>query len=565
MGPDGPWNFIENSIDFPDQNLYFYPSLTTSSVIVPNAACQNQSSECPLPLPPLYQQTGAQSLFKADDSSEFDASTWDNISLPLNLVGTGYYILQRITVDGNIADGNGFVIASNFTVRFPGGAYYTQDIGFLSLNSSGDGHLTWLEPSGNYTTANKTLQGFYSYGYIPSISYGLHLGSAVYNTTGSLYLGGYDRSRCISPPLNCTGSETLELLNVYLNVSSGGSAYTNLTSTQLPFDILPKQGNNPIIRFESGAPYMYLSQATCDALAAHLPVTYERSLNLYIWNNITSTETDQILTSPHYISFSFTTSSGSSTSIAVPFALLNLTLTSPIVSQTMRYFPCSPFSPPDGRTYILGRAFLQGAFLAQNWQSDTLWLAQAPGPATPSEDIRMIQSGDLQISSVENPPTWEETWSSVLTALPLDEGGVGTTSVSVSATSGLSVGATSGPSADATSGSATSGLSGGAKAGISVGAAVGGIALVLVVALFWQRWGVARRGGESGQAVAQSGYIMMEIERHELPHTTRHELGSNGPVEKPAELSGNAIPDIAVHTMAHQGPPVELEGEQRTY
>src|SRR5580658_7296197 len=66
MGPDGPWNFIESSVDYPAQNLYFYPSLTTSSVIVPNAACQNQSSECPLPLPPLYQQTDAQRMYTAD-------------------------------------------------------------------------------------------------------------------------------------------------------------------------------------------------------------------------------------------------------------------------------------------------------------------------------------------------------------------------------------------------------------------------------------------------------------------------------------------------------------------
>lgn len=133
IGPDGPWNFIYNPIDFPDQNLYFLASLTETTVIVPNAACQNQSAACPLPLPPLYQQSGAQETLAVNDSSEFDASTWDNISIPLSLVGSGHYIMDRITVDGNMIDGSGFVVADNFTIKFPSGSYYTQDVGLVCL------------------------------------------------------------------------------------------------------------------------------------------------------------------------------------------------------------------------------------------------------------------------------------------------------------------------------------------------------------------------------------------------------------------------------------------------
>ena len=68
-----------------------------------------------------------------NDSSEFEASTWDNISTPLNLVGSGHYIMDRITVDGNMVDGSGFVVADNFTVKFPSGSYYTQDVGLVCL------------------------------------------------------------------------------------------------------------------------------------------------------------------------------------------------------------------------------------------------------------------------------------------------------------------------------------------------------------------------------------------------------------------------------------------------
>jgi hypothetical protein len=133
VGPDGPWNFIYNPVDFPDQYLYFLASLTETTVIIPNTACQNQSAACPLPLPSLYQQSGAQLTVAVNDSSEFEASTWDNISIPLNLVGSGHYFMNRITVDHHNIDGSGFVVANNFTVKFPSGSYYTQDVGLVCL------------------------------------------------------------------------------------------------------------------------------------------------------------------------------------------------------------------------------------------------------------------------------------------------------------------------------------------------------------------------------------------------------------------------------------------------
>jgi hypothetical protein len=36
-------------------------------------------------------------------------------------------------VDGNMVDGSGFVVADNFTVNFPGGSYYTQDVGLVCM------------------------------------------------------------------------------------------------------------------------------------------------------------------------------------------------------------------------------------------------------------------------------------------------------------------------------------------------------------------------------------------------------------------------------------------------
>jgi hypothetical protein len=95
---------------------------------------------------------------------------------------------------------------------------------------------------------------------------------------------------------------------------------------------------------------------------------------LYLWDTGDSAY-QRIISSPHFLSFDLTNGS-SSTTINVPFALLNLTVESPLIGTPTQYFPCSPWTPGDVG-YTLGRSFLQAAFLAQNWNSSTIFLAQA--------------------------------------------------------------------------------------------------------------------------------------------------------------------------------------------
>ncbi|KAK5008718.1 hypothetical protein LTR28_003592, partial [Elasticomyces elasticus] len=90
------------------------------------------------------------------------------------------------------------------------------------------------------------------------------------------------------------------------------------------------------------------------------------------------------------------------------------------------------------------------AFLAQNWQTNKLFLAQAPGPAFLPQNIKSISATDSSLSPATNPPDWASTWSGTLKALS------GSTSLSADSSS-----------------SSSSGLSGGAIAGIVVGVVVG--------------------------------------------------------------------------------------------
>lgn len=247
----------------------------------------------------------------------------------------------------------------------------------MSLNGAHE-TLEWAAIDGSATGGNLTLFQAYRLGASPSLSYGLHIGSVEPNVTGSLVLSGYDRSRCLTAPV-VSSYDTVQLHGLALNVSNGGHAYFNATSAYIP-NLLRANGtaiDSASVHPRPGAPHLYLPQDTCDAIASHLPVTYDPDFNLYFWNANEQAYMD-IISSPHYLTFIFASEDGKESTINVPFALFNLTLTSPIVSNLTQYFPCGSLIP--GMTsYTLGSSFPQAAIIAQNWHENKLFLAQAPG------------------------------------------------------------------------------------------------------------------------------------------------------------------------------------------
>jgi hypothetical protein len=179
----------------------------------------------------------------------------------------------------------------------------------------------------------------------------------------------------------------IDLLDVGIGVAEGGSPFNFASQSGIL-----SAGNASIevslpVLVEAPDPYIYLPQSTCDAITRYLPVTYQDKYGLYLWNTADSNY-NLIVSSPAFLSFAFRLNSSISQNLTinVPFALLNLTLTSPSVDVPTQYFPIRPVQGPSG-SYELGRTFLQAAFLGVNWQTGNgVWfLAQAPGPNTPSD------------------------------------------------------------------------------------------------------------------------------------------------------------------------------------
>lgn len=300
---------------------------------------------------------------------------------------------------------------------------------------------------------------------------------------GSFVFGGFDQSRCLTTPIT-SATQDFQLLDIGLGVSSGGSAFLNMDGNTFVQGLL---GNNskPIdslkVMPNPGVPYLYLPQSTCSAIVRHLPVYPDKDVGLYIWNTSDTAYSD-IIESPHYMSFTFSDSSSSSNaSIYVPFALLNLTLDRPVVSTPIQYFPCSPYEPSDGSIYHLGRAFLQSTYMAQNWQQGLLFLSQAPGPdlaTTSNASPKPIASSDTTIKAMVNPPLWNETWTTRLTALPANTTRDNSTAPSLAPTS-------------------SSGLSGGAVAGVVIGV-IAGVLIIAALAFFFLR---RKRRGTRGAGI----------------------------------------------------------------
>lgn len=411
--------------------------------------------------------------------------------------------------------------------------------------------MSWTSTNGSTVTWNRTLPIAYHNGDIPSISYGLHVGSATKSIPGSLVLGGYDRSRCLTDPIQSSGQD-FTLVGIDLGVASGASPFN--TSAESLLRINGSSVDQLTTYPNPGVPYLYLPSDTCEAIAARLPVTFDANLGLYLWD-ISSPSFYKILVSPSYLSFSFASRAGQNSTIYVPLALLNLTLDNPLVSTPTLYFPCSPYTPSDGSTFHLGRAFLQAATLAQNWQTGSLLLSQAPGPDLAAQDIKTIASTDATITPMINAPSWDTTWGSVLQAIP----GNSTASATASPT--------------ALSSSHSNGLSGGAIAGIIIGVIAVILILTYLAVMFLRHRKRAALSRTTNSAywdaeiapAAVAAYHKEEPPKHEkegnilaeAPMNDRSEIGSSGAKQSlgesnPVEMDGRT-----------NKAPGELEGDTR--
>lgn len=502
-GPDGPWNAItikvggsQNSSNLASEQVSvdllvgsYYASYIPSS-----SACRPYGSQC---------GTGEEWAPDTSVPSPSPPNIWDAPSA-INITGTVYpaavtigsaekqqtvYNVDLATID-------------TFSVESPNQKTAAPELGFFALNSGNDQDAQALNYNKDGVDPWIVAGALYNQAIIPSYSYGLHIGSAALNYGGSLILGGYDKGRAIGPYTSYAGYSAT-LLDISINVETGSRPFSFGNASGLLMNTLG-QPDSLIVKADPMPPGLHLPAQTCSALAEKLPIYFDQTTQYDLWN-MSDPSYETIINSPAYLGSHFTPAPDdeANVTIKVPIKVLNLTLTSPVVSSVVQYFPCMPFDIPRGDQWRLGRAFLQSAFLGYNTQTNTMWLAQAPGPGASSQGLgfepQNMSSSATTLDISNDQTLFAQSWANHWTPLN-DSKPSNTTSTSPSTASSSSY-------------KHHTSLSGGAIAGIVVGVIAGAV-LIIAILIYLLR----RRRKQPFQPVSQgsseASYNMQHKEEH---------------------------------------------------
>ncbi|CAG7932538.1 unnamed protein product [Penicillium olsonii] len=532
-GPDGPWHAVSVELGSSNQAVDLYPGDRWASTILIDTLCSDTSTTCYAERGGLFNINASDTANTLQTPNDTSQLTWlsDQTAAGVNNWGGVGHVKEGVLAD-SITFKNGLSVPSvsmasiykanqTFTAN---GKEYPVTLGTLSLGGTKPTHVV----QGN--TFNLVSAWAHwnrsSSQRIPSYSWGMHIGSVEPDIPGSLVLGGYDQSRVLNEvstqqvdPDSNLGALKIYFKDIGMGVATGDSPFDFEAKSSLFKTGTSNTTRGATAEINPVLPYLYLPRETCDAMAANLPITYNEDLNLYFWN--TSDDSyQQITSSPAYMSFIFgkSTSNSQNLTVKVPFQLLKLTLQEPLVEKNTTYFPCYPSD-----TLVLGRAFLQAAFISVNWGNGTgngEWsLAQAPGPVIGTGSQRDIGVNDESVTASEN--SWEASWDGYWEPL--------SSKTSIDQTESLSE----------SSSEPSSGLSTGAKAGIGIGCAAGALGLIGMIAWLCIR---RRKGSDNAQS-SMGQYDSIQP----ISHDGTRSVG-------PSELNNETLNELHSDKSVHEVP-----------
>ena len=263
---------------------------------------------------------------------------------------------------------------------------------------------------------------------------------------------------------------------------------------------------------DSTLPYLQLPENICDQFADKFQLTYDSKRAIYTINSTAHSHNTQQNATVNFKIGSSNTNSNDYATITLPYSAFDLQANYPIFDNATNYFPIK--KSPNG-VLVLGRAFLQEAYIIVDYEHHNFTVAQAI-PASSTADVRPILSSSYVNPANTNPAT------------PIRGG--------------------------------SKGLSGGAIAGIVVGilAVVGFLA---VGAFFlWKRRREQKRKTEL-PAEKTSGDIDTVTAGDQVKHRRVSELDSEGAASPKASMGGyydnkDATPFPPINEM--ESPPAEL-------
>lgn len=245
-------------------------------------------------------------------------------------------------------------------------------------------------------------QAVKTFGWIPSYSYGYTAGASYKNMPGSLTLGGFDSARFVDHDTVFTITQednsprvNVRSINVYNNNKpSGWSSSTN---------VLSAYNDTFMALVDSTTPYLWLPEGICDSFASALNLTYNETFKLY---TLTNDQYQDYSSSNAYVftfslasidnndNFGLPLSAPGVVNITIPIKAFVASLQYPFAKQAIKYGQAAvPYfmlrKATNGSNTIIGRSFLQEAYIRTKYDSGVFSLHQAAFPRDPDQDIKL--------------------------------------------------------------------------------------------------------------------------------------------------------------------------------
>jgi hypothetical protein len=243
------------------------------------------------------------------------------------------------------------------------------------------------------------------HGHIPSLAFGYQAGAAYREsnhypkspsylqaksyigydkTSGSLILGGYDRSRRSNDSIPIPIKHDLIVGVQSITATLRGGSITVMNTGILA-------------TLDTAVPELWLPHNFCDQIASVLNLTYHEDSGRY---TLTDEAHKALQSLDGSLRFRLGTDihSNPAINIEIPYKAFDLQASWPIFNTTTRYFPLRKTA--NKTQYALGRVFLQEAYLVVDWERDTFELSQALfSDPMPDANIITIQPNSNQTST----------------------------------------------------------------------------------------------------------------------------------------------------------------------
>ncbi|KAF9873695.1 hypothetical protein CkaCkLH20_08805 [Colletotrichum karsti] len=413
IGPDGPWQAVIATIN--NTRIPLWPSGSgVTELLTADLNGTYTPSE-------VSNKTG---------KTRRNADTW--MSSPFlhgGFSGTEYY--DKLVVETKVSTGrelgvNATIIAADEWRSTGDGENAAPQVGLLGLGQQ--------LSRGDDKTVGSMLEQLKAAGDIDRAAWSVHMGSAALDLAGSLVLGGYEQNRALGDvgtfALN-QGIPSVFLRDVFMGTEAGAPS-SFPASQNGSFWVEPTDQAVGVTKAYGGpegsavvipnpvSPYIYLQPGVCEAIAGNLGLKYHNSTGLYLWESNRNGSVRDFINSPSYLGFVFSDKAATNLTIKVPFKLLHLTLQPPLVESEVNYFPCKSVNASGTGLWQLGRAFLQAAFFAVDYDGGVSYMAQGPGPGV---EQSVIQKFDDKVIKTNPITTFSTSWSKFWAVTPLQEEG----------------------------------------------------------------------------------------------------------------------------------------------